>query len=199
MARKRKPGGGRKPGSAAGPAVHFNTRIAPEIRRRLEQEAKRNKRSLSQEIEFRLKDSFDFPEWVQKQFGENHHYALAYLVARIAIGVESKTDGRCCWRKDPFTGKALRAGIDLILQRVIPEGPIEIPLAVKQSAKNLAGLWPPEQIAFYNTPEGVGASIALGLLTQLTTTDVPPINHPSNVRYADSYYVMPRMREYLDL
>ena len=53
MARKRAPGGGRKPRGEA-PAVHFNTRIAPEIRRRLERDAERNKRSLSREIELRL-------------------------------------------------------------------------------------------------------------------------------------------------
>src|SRR5262245_51272001 len=124
MARKRAPGGGRK-SRGSGPAVHFNTRIAPEIRQRLVQEAERNERSLSLEIENRLKNSLEFPKWVQKNFGENHNAALARLIARAADGVESVTGGRC-WLEDPFTAHALRACIDLLLRQLIPEGAMEI-------------------------------------------------------------------------
>jgi len=59
MARKRAPGGGRKPaGEFKGKSATITTRVTPATRAALEQAASANGRSLSQEIESRL-DGFD--------------------------------------------------------------------------------------------------------------------------------------------
>ena len=58
MAGKRAAGGGRKPkGPFKGKTETLTTRITPELRRGLQLEADRNSRSLSQEIELRLRYS----------------------------------------------------------------------------------------------------------------------------------------------
>jgi len=194
MARKRGPGAGRKR-IGKEPAVHFNTRIDPEIRQWLEQEAERNKRSLSQEIARRLRDSVDLGKQ-QKQKGPPA--ALGRLIAHLASGVERATGGRR-WRNDAFTGEALRTAIDVVLQRLIPTGPIEIPETVKQNAEALARTFPAEQVKFYTTPEGVGRRLALGLLDQIEIAERPPLNAPSNERYSDSFYLLPRLKEDLEL
>src|SRR5262249_47576826 len=109
MARKRAPGGGRKP-RGAGPAVQFNTRISPEVRRQLELVAKRNGRSLSREIEVRLRQSLAFEkEW---EGIHKHHHALARLVSIAARDVEGfiRPPDKS-WRDDVFAARALRAAL----------------------------------------------------------------------------------------
>jgi hypothetical protein len=59
MKRKRAPGGGRKPkGPIKGKSAALSTRITPELRQLLDDAAEEAGRSLSQEVELRLRASF---------------------------------------------------------------------------------------------------------------------------------------------
>jgi predicted DNA-binding protein len=57
--RKRAPGGGRKPGEFGRLNAVMGLRLPEELRDRLRLEAKRNGRTLSGELIFRVKESFD--------------------------------------------------------------------------------------------------------------------------------------------
>jgi TraY domain-containing protein len=120
MARKRAPGGGRKP-RGEGPAVHFNTRIAPEIKRRLERDAKRSGRSLSREIELRLADAIkNAPE------AGDQTRALAYLItqaARIAQTAERRPGtAPFDWRRNRFDFETFKTAVVHLLDRLAPAG-----------------------------------------------------------------------------
>ena len=82
--RKRAPGAGRKPkGPISGNAGWLQARIAEDLRAQLEQAAARNGRSLSQEAQVRLKDSFGLSAKLQKAWGPKDVQSLAYLVSRV--------------------------------------------------------------------------------------------------------------------
>src|SRR5258708_33251456 len=81
--RQRAPGGGRKPLGASKKTKTFATRIKPEIFTALKREADRSERSLSQEVEIRLRESLELPAKLQKDWGAEHVEALARLVSEI--------------------------------------------------------------------------------------------------------------------
>jgi hypothetical protein len=188
MAKKRAPGGGRKP-RGQGPAQHFNTRIAPEVRHRLVQAAKRNDQTLSSEIERRLRESLE----VEERWGGDHHYALARLVTNAAQRIERSAGKR--WLDDAFVAQALRAVVLIILNRLMPDAPLQTPESVKKSTANFAAHLPPEQAAFHNTPEGFGSAIAGSILYELETYEAPATDRPSHIHYAENFFLMPRIRK----
>src|SRR4051812_41564253 len=110
MVRKRAPGGGRKARGEA-PAEHFNTRITPEVRRQLEREADRNGRTLSREIEDRLKDSLRYgpePEDHFRPKKDKPTEAFCYLIkeaAKFAAGVQVPENQ---WHKNRFAFEGFR-------------------------------------------------------------------------------------------
>jgi TraY domain len=197
VARKRAPGGGRKPkGEIRGKSHTLTTRITQETRSGLEREAARSGRSLSQEIEVRLVNSLHMPEHIEKEWGKPHVYALARLISQLVIGIELST-GKS-WRQDSFTAHAVRAATDIIVARLIPDGPIEVPERVERSAQSI-GRFAPEQSEHIRTPEGVGSSIALGMVNGLELYDYPPLDHPRSHHHSDNFYLMPSLRESLGL
>ena len=113
---------GRKP-RGQGPAEHFNTRIAPEIRRRLERDAKKNKRSLSREIELRLADSIH----AASEAGDQTR-ALCYLitqVAKVAQAAEQTSEGEPFnWRTNRFDFESFKLAIGRLLEEHAPVGEI---------------------------------------------------------------------------
>jgi hypothetical protein len=158
MARKRAPGGGRRPqGEFAGKSVTFATRLTPITRRALEQAAKASGRSLSQEAESRLSLS------LQKPQGKPHNRALAFAVATLANRIEEET-GRS-WREDPFTGTALRYAVEMLLTLSSPEfvPDPEIPPAVQRAAAKM----PPDFSERYLKPAGFGHSLAYNLTNEI--------------------------------
>jgi TraY domain len=152
MARKRAPGGGRK-AKGAGPAVHFNTRIAPEVRRRLEQDAKRNKRTLSREIELRLADSIrEAPE------ADAQTKALCYLISQAAaIGrtVERSGGAEFNWRTSRFDFEAFKLAVVQVLDRLAPGGENEA-----------------SRYSLFETPEEMGRTITSMIWVLLTSDDL---------------------------
>jgi hypothetical protein len=123
MVRRRAPGGGRKP-RGEGAAIHFNSRIAPEVRRRLEIDAARNGRSLSHEIEVRLADSVR----VAPQPDEPTR-AFAYLIGELAtilrVAERLPQEAAFDWTRSRFDFEAFRYAVLHLLERLAPVGEAE--------------------------------------------------------------------------
>jgi hypothetical protein len=104
--------------------VHFNTRITPEVRRRLEIDAKRNGNSLSREIELRLSDSIQ-----RAPKADSSTRALAYLIAQLAKILETAErkdrERPFDWRSNRFDFEAFKYAIVQLLDRLAPAVEIE--------------------------------------------------------------------------
>jgi hypothetical protein len=113
-----------------------NIRMDPELMRALTKAAKRRKqpalRYLTYEIEARLKESFKRPEKdIDLARQENRVQALAVAVAELATMIERDT-GKS-WRRDAYTGKAIRAGIAALMTELSEGvGEIEVPAKMKE-------------------------------------------------------------------
>lgn len=194
MTRKRAPGGGRKPeGPFKGKTATLTTRITSELRSALDREAKRNNRSLSQEVEQRLRQSIDQPKQQGKILGAPHNPAFASIVARLAANIELVTGEN--WRKDAFSFQALKSAIEFAFSKLAPNGPVRVPARIKQTA---VGLNSSQSEQFFK-PDGVALAVALGFWDQLEIIEMPPLNHPRNVYYAEESYSLPNIRRDLDL
>jgi hypothetical protein len=197
MRRTRTGGAGRKPqGEFRGKSATFTTRITPELRKALEREAKKNSRSLSQEVERRLVDSIQRPKILERALGAPQNRALGIVVARLAESVESTTGER--WRQNPFAFQSLQFAITLVLDRLAPAGPVQVPPQIEKLAAGLDRI-APEQGAHHRRPAGVGSAIALGLLDQIRISKSPPLAHEPHTHYADGFYFLPGVRRDLGL
>jgi TraY domain len=185
-------GAGRKPrGEFKGKSAMLTTRITPELRAGLEREARRNARSLSQEIEFRLKRSLQSKPKAGLARERDHNHALGMMAGKLAGQIESLTGMN--WREDRFSHEALRAGLAALLARLAPPGEAKMPAAIRAQIELLPEIG--EQISM---PEGVGRACAYGLFDQIRMAEPPPVNHPPNEYYAEGFYWMPWVREKLN-
>jgi TraY domain len=147
MARKRAPGGGRKPaGPFKGKNANLTTRITTDTRAALERAAKRSGRSLSQEAERRLDESFRRDLAPRSQ----HLAALGPLIVMVAQRIESVTGKD--WRLDSFTCEALREGIDAVLSHFGASGDTTVPPKVLDAAAKLPAAFGET----YKTVKGLG-------------------------------------------
>ena len=132
--RKRAPGAGRRPqGEFHGKSETLATRILPSTRAALDRAAKKNKRSLSQEVEYRLRLSIRSGD--RKNRGI-HIRALGEAVMLVAQFVEHATEKR--WNEDAFTGEALRRGIEFLIRHFAARGNPITPPTVEKVVAN----WP---------------------------------------------------------
>jgi hypothetical protein len=133
--RKRAPGGGAKPkGPFKGKSATLTTRITPETREELELAAAEKGRSLSQEVEYRLRS---FAGQGRKP---PHIRSLADAVSLIVARIEQRTGRR--WLDDPFTADAVRQGISAFSSRISPAstGPTPIPPQIEKYAAKMPSL-----------------------------------------------------------
>jgi hypothetical protein len=187
-------GAGRK--QLAQRRVALLARVEPETRRLLEQEAKRKNHSLSDEVAFRLKDSLDFPRRMRANFGNDE--GLARLVASAATIIDLTTGRR--WEDDAFTGRALLACVNFIIQEKIGDGPLVTPDETKRRADAFAraAKISAEQYEFECSPEGVGLSVGRGLSYQIESSQqLLDQALPPNVKIADSVRLNARTRKLL--
>ena len=193
MKRKRAPGAGRKPqGEYKGKTATLTTRIAPDTRTALEKAAKQTGRSLSQEIEDRLRRS------IASDYGsgeEKHNRAFGRLTIEVAGMVEAMTGER--WRTDRFAHRALRAALNIILDQLAPTGELKVPPLWEGMATRWAEREPSlgEQV---RTPEAAGNSAAMSVWLQLEMVE-KPTDLSSGRRYEDVYYAYPNIRRDLDI
>jgi len=154
MARKRAPGGGRKPNPHTARA-QLTIRMPDDMRAELEAAAKKRGWSLSEELLWRLRVSF------AKERAENREpsmRALCFLIAELAehiVGprvVRGKFETALYdWRSDPFFYRAFKIAVGRLLDALEPPGPIK----AYQVTANEAELEPSMEryIASFKTPE----------------------------------------------
>jgi TraY domain len=193
--RKRAAGGGRKPkGPISGNSAWLQARITEDLRTRLEQAAAANGRSLSQEAQNRLQQSFDLPKELQDAWGPPEVRALAQLVSRVVRSVQHSAGatpfqgaGDLAWHRNAFTHAAVKAAVATVLVRFKPAGPIEVPPPVKELSERM-----PEHPEMA-TPDGVGHASALGVLSQYDIHQAPPKSSSAGAYYGEAYYVFPQI------
>lgn len=187
-------------------SVMLSVRAHPSLRAALAREAKRSKRSLSQEILRRLESSlrepqvsasltaygFDIdPARANKHQARNR--ALGAAIGQLAAAVEG--DVGQTWNTDAYAHRAMVAAVTMLLDRFMPATALSIPKWVLAKLDGPRG----EAYASLREPEGLGAMVAAGFIRQLETTQRPPVDHPSDTHYAAGYYLFPKMREDLGL
>jgi hypothetical protein len=90
-------------------------RVSPELRRRLERDAKRARRSLSSEVERQLTDALR-----ASRLGDRRTRALCYLITTVA---ELAQPEGFDWRAHRFDFEILKSAIDRLLNVLAPAGP----------------------------------------------------------------------------
>lgn len=119
MAGKRRTGPAPK-GAYAGKSMVLSTRITPETRAALVEAKTKSGRSLSQEIEHRLRRSFDHDERVIEIFGSRQNYAVLRLIA-AAMEITNPVRGGS-WRDDPFAYEQMIIAVNTVLAALRPPG-----------------------------------------------------------------------------
>ena len=163
-ARKRAPGAGRKPrGDYSGKTDTFTTRITPDTRRALERAAAAKRRSLSQEVEHRLRLSLHRPS------GKVHNRALGHAITMLADRIERETQED--WRRDAFTGLALCYAVEMFLQHFAPaaEGAHAIPPAIETAAAKMR----PDFADRYRMPMAFGQMRGSNFIIEIEQAPTP--------------------------
>ena len=178
MAAKR----GRKPqGPYADKTSTIATRVSTDLRDKLDRARQEHPRtwSLSQEIEHRLRLSFDEDEQIKNLFGSIETYAVARLFAEILNQVEGMTHRH--WAEDGFTVLAASQAINDVL--------IEFRAGDDEAV--------PGHIAKYiKSPNEAGEAIAGGVLDQLRFADQALIDKPGRY-YSDQAKLYARLKSAL--
>ena len=162
MARTRAPGAGRPPrGEYTGKSATITTRIKPDTRLALEGAARANRRSLSQEIEHRLRESLSSTERSRslKEPWAGHIRAIGEL-AKIATERTEEVTGKD-WLSDPFTAEAVRHTVDTVLAHFAP--PRQASHTVPDRLERLAAAMPSEMAEAYRRPIALGLMQAIGI------------------------------------
>jgi hypothetical protein len=114
MSRKRASGGGRKPqGEFSNKRAMLATRVTTETRKALDAAARKSGRSLSQEVEHRLRDSLKVSDKADRQ---PESAALAYLVTRLAETISAVSKGR--WHRNRWCIETLKFAVTKLLDQV---------------------------------------------------------------------------------
>jgi len=102
---------------------HFNTRLDPRIKRKLERAAKRNDRTLSKEIQERLRASVETARIPTSQQAAEL-VDIVGEVLTIFLNAETKeaSDPPFDWRRHPFDRDALKTAIGLTLDQLGARG-----------------------------------------------------------------------------
>jgi hypothetical protein len=108
----RRKGAGRKPTGRT--KVAMLVRVSPEVRKRLERDAKRARRSLSSEVELQLNDALR-----ASRLGDPRTRALCYLITTVAELAEPEGFD---WRSHRFDFEILKSAIDRLLNVLAPPG-----------------------------------------------------------------------------
>jgi hypothetical protein len=120
--RKRAPGGGRKPkGEFGGLESPLSVRMSAAMRAQLAAAARRSKRSLSQELLARLNSSFNQD---RSKAVDPAMRALCFLFSSLAYAVHWNMPN---WRSDKFLFRAIKVGINKLLDALEPSGEMRPP------------------------------------------------------------------------
>ena len=113
----------------------FTTRIRADTREWLEQSAKANKLSLSQQVERLLRRAWDEDRYIEKAFGSRRNFALMRLIAATAETIGSRRRGttrvqhslshRLFWRGDAGQAAGRETGLRRPARSNAAPGPVE--------------------------------------------------------------------------
>jgi hypothetical protein len=106
-------------GEFVGKSAVFSTRIRPDLRIKLEKAAKDSGRSVSQEVEFRLRRSFTDDEKIAEMFFDRTTFALMRMVA-LAIHLNPLPENNRSWLEDPEQFESAIAAALNVLEAVRP-------------------------------------------------------------------------------
>jgi hypothetical protein len=108
-------------GEYAGKAKTINTRATPELRDWLERAAKRSGRSLSQEIESRLRRTFREEEDLAKEFGNADAARVFQAIAVTLNMIRNPENPGADWLHDPYAFALAADAINATLYLVRPK------------------------------------------------------------------------------
>src|ERR1700726_3121392 len=109
-------------GEYAGKSSVFSTRIRPDLRQKLEQGAKQSGRSLSQEVEHRLRRSFVEDDKIADAFGDRRTYRLMRIMSdAIHLSRQDQDDEN--WLDDPFRFRVALAAMRSVVEAIEPPTP----------------------------------------------------------------------------
>jgi hypothetical protein len=122
MARKRAPGGGRKPKGATPARSQLTVRMPDDVRAELEAAARRRNHNLTDEVIGRIRASFA-REYEQKRDPATR--ALLFLISQLAEQVHMNSPIE--WHQNPFMFKAFKLAVARLLDALEPSGKIQSP------------------------------------------------------------------------
>jgi|HubBroStandDraft_3_1064219.scaffolds.fasta_scaffold406463_1 hypothetical protein len=131
MARKRAPGGGRKP-SPSTPRAQLTVRMPDDMRAQLGGAAQKRGWTLTDELMWRLRNSFN-RERDEKRDPPSR--ALCYLLAQTIATASYNVRDRD-WRSDPFTFRTIKLAFDEIMDALAPRGEIRPPEPPEEDPEN---------------------------------------------------------------
>jgi hypothetical protein len=116
--------------------AHLSVRISSKLRDLLEEARRRSdgEVSLSDEVELRLRESFERDSEIEKRFGGRPTARLLEVLAEHVRSIETSTggaDGELRWFNDRFTYDQVRSMIEVVLDHFKPDGRRMIPKAMR--------------------------------------------------------------------
>jgi hypothetical protein len=130
MARKRAPGGGRKPKGDTTRTAQLTVRVPKAMRSQLELGARERGWTLTDELMWRLRNSFNRE---REERRDPAIRALSYLIAELAHHVASgaymgdREFALYSWRRSPFCYRALKIAVGKLFDALEPPGPVTLP------------------------------------------------------------------------
>lgn len=100
----------------------LSTRIRQDTRAAMENAAKQSGRSLSQEIEYRLRRSFDEDKGLFEKFGGRRNYAVLRLIADVMQVICNPFRPGSDWLDDPYLFDQLVKALAPVLESFRPPG-----------------------------------------------------------------------------
>jgi len=154
---------GRKP---KGPYIDkgsvFSARIRSDTRRDIEKAARKSGRSLAQEIEHRLRRSFEDDRTISRRFGSRETYAVARLIG-LAVEIENGPHSRA-WLHETHAFDQTYAAIKALLDQLRPVPSINRPRVTKPLSTEVGLSW---QRAFESIRESSGLHVASMITAEL--------------------------------
>jgi hypothetical protein len=119
---------GRKPrGAYKQKTKVFSTRIRADTKEALAAAAKQRGHSLSQEIEYRLRRSFDEDEKMLDKFGGRRNYAVLRLISCLMEAVYNPLSPGAFWLDDPYLFNQFVKTTINVLEELRPPGDTSLP------------------------------------------------------------------------
>jgi hypothetical protein len=114
---------GRVPkGEYANKSKVLSTRIREDTRKALENAALASGRSLSQEIEYRLRRSFDEDRKLIEVFGSRKNYGILRMISSVMDLSGNLANPEKTWLEDPYAFEMMKTSVSLVLDAIKPIG-----------------------------------------------------------------------------